>query len=88
MSIWRWADWIDPVPAAARITLGEGNTPLIRSRSIGPSAGLKNLFFKLETVNPSGSYKDRFAAAAITSASKKLTDPRPRHTGRRGAGSN
>lgn len=65
MSIWRWADWIDPVPEEARISLGEGNTPLIRSRSIGPSAGLKNLYFKLETVNPSGSYKDRFAAATV-----------------------
>src|SRR5262249_15276994 len=31
----------------------------------GPRAGAENLFFKLETVNPTGSYKDRFAAAAI-----------------------
>jgi threonine synthase len=45
--------------------LGEGNTPLLHSRRIGPSAGLHNLFFKLEYVNPTGSYKDRFAAAAI-----------------------
>lgn len=49
-----------------RIDLGEGNTPLIPSRHIGPKAGLSNLFFKLETVNPTGSYKDRFAAAAIS----------------------
>ena len=27
--------------------------------------GIPNLYFKLETVNPSGSYKDRFAAAAV-----------------------
>jgi threonine synthase len=66
MSIWRWADWMDSVPEAARISLGEGDTPLIRSRSIGPAAGLRNLYFKLETVNPSGSYKDRFAAAAVS----------------------
>ena len=46
-------------------TLGEGNTPLIPSRFIGPAWGLRHLFFKLETVNPTGSYKDRFAAAAI-----------------------
>ena len=43
MSIWRWADMIDFVPEHARITLGEGQTPLVRSRRIGPSAGLKNL---------------------------------------------
>ena len=58
----RWADAMEFVPEAARNSLGEGDTPLLRSRSIGPSAGLKNLYFKLETVNPSGSYKDRFAA--------------------------
>ena len=66
MSLWRWSDRIDAVPEAARVSLGEGNTPLVRSRTIGPSAGLKNLYFKIETGNPSGSYKDRFAAAAIS----------------------
>jgi len=48
------------------VCLGEGNTPFIRSRSIGPSVGLANLYFKLELTNPTGSYKDRFAAAAIS----------------------
>jgi threonine synthase len=66
MSIWRWADWISPVPPSARISLGEGNTPLVRSRSVGPRAGLQNLYFKLEMTNPTGSYKDRFAAVAIS----------------------
>ena len=46
-------------------TLGEGNTPLVRSVQIGPRAGLQSLFFKLESCNPSGSYKDRFIAAQI-----------------------
>tara|TARA_R110002095_G_scaffold39808_4_gene36663 strand:+ start:6814 stop:7866 length:1053 start_codon:yes stop_codon:yes gene_type:complete len=49
-----------------KFSLGEGQTPLLRSRQIGPGAGLEHLYFKLETVNPTGSYKDRFAAAAIT----------------------
>lgn len=66
MSLWRWDSRIESVPESARISLGEGNTPLVRSRIIGPAAGLKNLFFKLEMGNPSGSYKDRFAAAAIS----------------------
>ena len=66
MSVWRWADWIDDVPAESRLSLGEGHTPLVRSHRIGPSAGIKNLFFKLESSNPSGSYKDRFAAVAIS----------------------
>ena len=47
------------------IHLGEGHTPLIRSRAIGPEMGLPHLYFKLENLNPSGSYKDRFAARLI-----------------------
>lgn len=66
MSIWRWADLIDYVPEHARITLGEGNTPLVRSRRIGASVGLKNLWLKLDFANPTASYKDRFAAATIS----------------------
>lgn len=66
MSIWKWSEWLAPVPETARVTLGEGQTPLIRSQRIGPSAGLKNLFFKLEMTNPTGSYKDRFAVVAVS----------------------
>jgi threonine synthase len=66
MSIWRWAEWLDPVPEASRVTLGEGNTPLVRSRRIGPAAGLRELYLKLDYACPTGSYKDRFAAAAVS----------------------
>jgi threonine synthase len=66
MSIWRWAKYLDSVPERARITLGEGNTPLVRSRRIGPAAGLNHLYFKLDFATPTGSYKDRFAAAAVS----------------------
>lgn len=74
MSIWRWAEFLAPVPPESRITLGEGHTPVVRSRQIGPAVGLTNLHFKLEFCNPSGSYKDRYAAVAISDmvARKKL----------------
>jgi threonine synthase len=65
VGIWRWNDWIAAVPESYQVTLGEGETPLVRSRRLGRSSGLRNLYFKLEHANPSGSYKDRFAAAAI-----------------------
>jgi threonine synthase len=39
--------------------LGEGDTPLIPSRRIGASLGLKHLYFKNEGLNPSGAFKDR-----------------------------
>lgn len=44
--------------------MGEGNTPLVESVSVGPRAGLR-ILFKLEMCNPSGSYKDRFVAALM-----------------------
>ena len=66
MSIWRFADRFSSTPALARVTLGEGNTPLVRSRRLGQSAGAERLYFKLESGNPTGSYKDRFAAAAVS----------------------
>ena len=66
MSIWRWADYFSQTPEAHRITLGEGDTPLLRSRKFGPSRGMENLWFKMESMNPTGSYKDRFGAAAIS----------------------
>lgn len=66
MSLWRFADLIAPVPQQHRITLGEGDTPLVRSRSIGPQAGIDRMYFKLESLNPTGSYKDRFAAVATS----------------------
>ena len=67
MSVWRWAEWYAPsIPEENCLSLGEGQTPCIRSRSVGSTLGLRNLFFKLESVNPSGSYKDRFAALAVS----------------------
>jgi threonine synthase len=66
MSVWRFADFLPSIEPQFRLTLGEGNTPLISSRSIGPSAGLDHLLLKVESSNPTGSYKDRFAAMAIS----------------------
>lgn len=53
--------------AAPGLDLGQGATPLVRSRRIGPRAGI-DLWFKLEHLNPTGSYKDRFAGLAIAAA--------------------
>lgn len=66
MSYWRWAEYFCDIPPEHQITLGEGNTPLVRSASIGPALGLDHLYFKMESANPTGSYKDRYAAAAIS----------------------
>lgn len=64
--IWKYRTLLSLPEHFEPLSLGEGNTPLIRSRNIGPSLGMDQLYFKLETANPSGSYKDRFAAVAIS----------------------
>ena len=51
--------------------LGEGNTPVIKSKQLGETIGLKNLYFKLENLNPTGSYKDRFASFAVSDMQRK-----------------
>jgi len=66
MSLWQHvAAWGAP-PNSDALSLGEGATPLIRSRRLGSELGLRNLWFKYEGGNPTGSYKDRFAAAAVS----------------------
>lgn len=58
-----------PVPAAAPpVSLGEGNTPLLRLKRTGERLGLGRLYLKDETRNPTWSYKDRLAAVAVTKA--------------------
>ncbi len=50
------------------VSLGEGGTPLLASRRIGPSFGLRDLYLKNEGQNPTGSFKDRGMAVAVTAA--------------------
>ena len=50
------------------LTRGEGDTPLVRSRHIGPEIGVENLYFKMEGCNPTGSFKDRGMVVAVAKA--------------------
>lgn len=67
-SIWKYKELIHNVSEDCYVALGEGNTPLLKSKQIGKVLGLEHLYFKLENLNPSGSYKDRFAAMAVAHA--------------------
>ncbi len=44
---------------ADELTLGEAGTPLVRARSLGKELALRELWFKCEGANPTGSFKDR-----------------------------
>ena len=49
-------------------TLGEGDTPLVKSRRIVSEVGCADLYFKLEGCNPTGSFKDRGMVVAVAKA--------------------
>lgn len=68
MGIWSYAERLPRIAEQHRVTLGEGNAPLVRSSRIGETIGIPNLYFKLESLNPTGSYKDRIAALMLSLA--------------------
>ncbi len=67
-SVWRWRELLPVLDPAHEITLGEGGTPLVRSITVGAEIGLKELYFKNDTVMPTGSFKDRGFAVAVARA--------------------
>ena len=64
----RWRARLDLPPDAPPVSLGEGDTPCVESVRIGPDLRLGSLYFKLEGLNPSGSFKDRGMAVAVAAA--------------------
>ena len=64
--MWRYAPALPVARPDEALTLGEGGTPLVRSRAIAARLGLPNLYFKVEGANPTGSYKDRIAAVGLS----------------------
>jgi len=63
----RYGDLLPLTPQTPIITLGEGDTPLVRSRQIEKELGCQ-LYFKLEGCNPTGSFKDRGMVVAVAKA--------------------
>jgi threonine synthase len=64
----RYREHLPVGPATPDIDLQEGSTPLVPSRNIGRALGLKNLYFKYEGLNPTGSFKDRGMVVAVAKA--------------------
>ena len=62
-SLWRYLPFLPSVPEAYRISLGEANTPLLNMNCLGLKVYLKD-----ETVNPTGSFKDRGMCLALSMA--------------------
>jgi len=70
----------------AAISLGEGDTPLLTSNRLAEALGLRRLYLKDETRNPSGTFKDRSVSVGITVARENdVTDVSTASTGNAGA---
>jgi threonine synthase len=66
-TIWRYRELL-PAPAGEPIDLGTGMTPLVEARNLGTALGLDHLYIKNDTLNPTGSFKDRNVAVATNFA--------------------
>lgn len=62
-----YRSWIELPDTAEAVTLSEGNTPLVPARHLSELTGCQVLL-KVEGANPTGSFKDRGMAVAITHA--------------------
>lgn len=65
--IWRYEELL-PVAPAASVNLGTGYTPLVRADRLAAELGLGEVWIKNDTVNPTGSFKDRVVTVALTKA--------------------
>ncbi len=66
--IWVWGECLAAGSASSKVTLGEGNTPLIKARRLGRKLGIKELILKDETRNPTGTFIDRGSATLVSMA--------------------
>jgi len=73
----RYREHLPIGPSTPEVDLNEGSTPLVPSHNIGRALGMKNLYFKYEGLNPTGSFKDRGMVVAVAKALEaKFGEPR------------
>src|SRR5438876_7385927 len=65
-SIWRYSDLLPG--SEKRVDLGAGLTPLVPAPRLGAELGLRDLWLKNDTANPTHSFKDRVVSVALTVA--------------------
>ena len=65
---WRYREMMPVKYEENIISLGEGWTPLVRANRLGELKEFSNLYLKNESINPTGSFKDRGMSVAISKA--------------------
>jgi threonine synthase len=64
--MWRWHELLPVYDKANRVTLGEGDAPLVPVPRLGEALRMRNLYVKDESFNPTGSFKARGISAALS----------------------
>src|SRR6266566_3134444 len=67
-NLWRYREVLPVARDSSIVCLGEGFTPLIHAQRLGEKLGLPNLYLKDESANPTGSFKARGLAVAVSMA--------------------
>ena len=67
-NLWRYREVLPVEKDSSIVCLGEGFTPLLRAQRLGERLGLPNLYLKDESLNPTGSFKARGMAVAVSVA--------------------
>ena len=70
IGVWRHAERLPDVAPEHRVSLGEGETPLVPLPRWGAAIGLARVFAKLEYANPTGSFKDRGMSVLVSLAKR------------------
>ena len=77
--LWRYREVLPVEDDANIVSLGEGWTPLLHAERLGNKVGIKHLYIKDESQNPTQSFKARGMSAAVSMArelgAKKLAVP-------------
>ncbi|HET7295750.1 MAG TPA: pyridoxal-phosphate dependent enzyme [Gemmatimonadales bacterium] len=66
--LWRYAPVLPIADPAHRVTLGEGQSPLLECPALGRRLGVRRLLAKFEGSNPTGTVKDRSSTTAVSAA--------------------
>ena len=66
--LWRWAELLPVRDRSNVVYLGEGDTPLLAQPRLGEALGVSRLSTKAEGLNPTGSFKARGMAVAVSRA--------------------
>ena len=67
---WRYFELLPIADRSNIVSLNAGLTPLQAADKLGPKLGLKNLYIKNDSVNPTFSFKDRPAGVAVSRANE------------------